>query len=179
MKPDNLYVAGGVTLFVGRVGEIEADRGKVYMTVNSHLELLAIDYPVNIYESSCGRMLYDAGCGVNPYDFDIDTTVNATSTKSLIHLTLVGDDGYYDNGLFRFTTGICSGIEGTVKKFMNEVGGTYFKPLIPLPDIPGIGDGVRLWAGCDKTRNVCESRFNNLAFFRGFPFIPTAENASL
>jgi hypothetical protein len=36
-----------------------------------------------------------------------------------------------------------------------------------------VGDNVTLTAGCDRTRATCVAKFNNLANFMGFPYIPT------
>lgn len=35
-----------------------------------------------------------------------------------------------------------------------------------------IGDGIRLYAGCDKRSETCRLKFNNLKNFRGFPDLP-------
>ena len=39
---------------------------------------------------------------------------------------------------------------------------------------PGMkaGDAFTVYPGCDKTRNTCLNKFNNLLRFRGFPYTP-------
>jgi hypothetical protein len=34
-----------------------------------------------------------------------------------------------------------------------------------------------VYKGCDKTTATCAGRFNNLANFRGYPFVPPPELA--
>lgn len=36
-----------------------------------------------------------------------------------------------------------------------------------------VGSGVQLTAGCDHSTSTCQSRFDNLDNYGGFPFIPT------
>ncbi len=176
MKPDNLYVMGGIILFVGRVGEIEANRTQAIFTINSQLELLNVDFPLNVFESSCGRTLYGVGCGIDP-DSELvkrTVTVGNGSTKMMINLNpAIGDFGY-TNGMFQFTSGRLNGTRGTIKQFFAQQG---FKPLLPLVAAPDSGDTIDIWLGCDKTLNTCHYRFANTHCFRGFPFIPTAEYA--
>ena len=42
---------------------------------------------------------------------------------------------------------------------------------------PSTGDGFTVAFGCDHTRGTCQSRFANLANFRGFPFVPPPQIA--
>ena len=48
----------------------------------------------------------------------------------------------------------------------------------PLEYTPVTGDAFTLWPGCDHTTGAggC-ARYNNLANFRGFPFVPPPETA--
>jgi hypothetical protein len=39
------------------------------------------------------------------------------------------------------------------------------------------GDGFTVYYGCDHTPGTCQSKFNNLANFRGFPSVPPPQMA--
>lgn len=41
----------------------------------------------------------------------------------------------------------------------------------PMPSLVP-GQAVRLYAGCDHSTTVCKNRFDNLANYGGFPWIP-------
>jgi len=47
----------------------------------------------------------------------------------------------------------------------------------PLPFAPNAGDAFTAYPGCDKTQNTCTAKFNNLANFEGFPYVPAPETA--
>jgi len=49
--------------------------------------------------------------------------------------------------------------------------------MYPLPATPAAGDAFTVAFGCDHTRGTCQGRFNNLANFRGFPFVPPPQIA--
>ena len=73
------------------------------------------------------------------------------------------------------TDGVCtSGISRTVKSYA----GGQFVFILPLPYDPTVGDTFSVYPGCDKTQAVCQSKFNNVARFRGFPFIPVPETTT-
>jgi uncharacterized phage protein (TIGR02218 family) len=82
-------------------------------------------------------------------------------------------DGYYDNGQIVFTSGPNAGLTKAVKQYF---GRTFFFNS-PLPFMPNAGDTFTAYPGCDKTQNTCTSRFNNLANFGGFPYVPVPETA--
>ena len=47
----------------------------------------------------------------------------------------------------------------------------------PLQSTPAPGDTFTVYYGCDHTPGTCQSKFNNLANFRGFPYIPPPQMA--
>ena len=49
--------------------------------------------------------------------------------------------------------------------------------MYPLPFAPMTGDAFTVYAGCDHTQGTCQNRFNNLANFRGFPYVPPPQMA--
>ncbi len=42
----------------------------------------------------------------------------------------------------------------------------------PRVNAPATGDAFTVYQGCDHTMATCKAKFNNLANFRGFPFVP-------
>ena len=57
--------AGTVILFSGRISDIDCSRTGVEMKCRSHLELLNIQMPRRLWQSSCTHVFGDAMCLFN------------------------------------------------------------------------------------------------------------------
>jgi uncharacterized phage protein (TIGR02218 family) len=166
---------GTVLMFAGRVAEIDVGRSLATFTVNSHLELLNQNLPRNLYQAGCLNTLFDAACGLNAESFAIIGVAGATSLAYNIKATLSQESGYFDLGKIVFTSGLNNGLSRTVKTYVKGTPGSVHL-IAPFPNAPSVGDSFKLYPGCDKRQNTCSDKFNNLARFRGFPYIP--ENAT-
>jgi len=165
--------AGTVVLFVGRIGEIEAGRTSAKITVNSHLELLSQQMPRNLYMPGCTHTLFDSGCALLKSNYTASATVQVGATISNVPISGTRPDGYYSLGTLLFTSGANEGLTRTIKYHAGGV----LQVLVPLPAAPAAGDTLSVTAGCDKTQATCQSKFSNIANFRGFPYVPAAEIA--
>jgi len=166
-------VIGGVTLFHGRVSTIDhVGRTLAEITVASDLVILDYDIPRNLYSPTCVHTLYDSGCGVIRGTYSASGTAAAGSSAGLI-LTGVAASGQAQGSLV-FTSGANANVRATVK---SVVAGVSLSLMYPLPQTPAAGDGFTVAFGCDHTRGTCQGRFNNLANFRGFPFVPAPQIA--
>lgn len=169
--------AGTVIMFAGRVGEVDASSSLATFTVNSHLELLNQNLPRNLYQSGCLNTLFDSGCGLSNAAFAVSGTVLSGSTASTVNTSLAQAAGYFDLGTVTFTSGINSGASRTVKNWKTSPSGS-FSLIAPLPSIPAPGDAFTIYPGCDKQQSTCQTKFANLARFRGFPYIPENSTAT-
>jgi uncharacterized phage protein (TIGR02218 family) len=166
-------VVGGVTLFHGRVSTVDmVGRTSATLTIASDLIVLDYDMPRNLYSPTCLWTLYSAGCGVIQGTYSVNGTVGAGSTASVINFA--GALASHAQGKLVMTSGDNANVLATVK---SAVPGVSLTLMYPLPDIPATGDGVTVSAGCNHTRAACQSIFNNLANFRGFPFVPPPQLA--
>jgi uncharacterized phage protein (TIGR02218 family) len=43
---------------------------------------------------------------------------------------------------------------------------------LPMGKSIQVGDGFKIIAGCDKTHETCQAKFNNILNFRGEPYVP-------
>jgi len=173
MTAPNGSVVGGVTLFKGRISTVDAvGRTQATVTVASDLVILDYDMPRNLFSPTCVHTLYDSGCGVIRGTYAATRTAGSGSTSSLI-LSGVAAASHAQGSLV-FTSGANANVRATVK----SVGvGTGFNLMYPLPFAPSPGDAFTVYAGCDHTQATCQGRFNNLANFRGFPYVPPPELA--
>jgi uncharacterized phage protein (TIGR02218 family) len=166
--------AGTVITFAGRVAEIDLGRTIATFKVNSHLELLNMQMPRNLYQPGCLHTLYDSGCTLVKATFSLNKTVGSSPTLSVIPVPGTGQAaGYYDLGTLLFTSGVNNGVSRTVKAW----DGTNATLTVPLPAVPTVGDAVTISAGCDHLQSTCLNKFSNLVHFRGFPYIPIPETA--
>jgi len=165
--------AGTILMFQGRVGQISQSRGYAHFTINSYEELLTQPIPRNIYEAGCINTLYDFSCTLNPLNFMQTASVAAGSTINNVNVNgLTQATGYYNMGKAIFLTGVLAGQARAIKSWTAGTPGTL-SFVWPLAQVPGIGDTLQVFAGCDKQESTCQNNFNNLQHFRGFPFIPS------
>jgi uncharacterized phage protein (TIGR02218 family) len=158
---------GSVILFKGRVGEInEVGRTTAEVTVNSDLTLLDLNMPRNLHSPACLHVLYDSGCSLVKNAFGTSGTVAAGSTDVTINWS--GASSVYAQGTLLFSSGVNAGKTVTVKQATTSA----LTLAYPLQNAPATGDAFTVYQGCDHTMATCKSKFNNLANFRGFPFIP-------
>jgi uncharacterized phage protein (TIGR02218 family) len=158
---------GSVILFKGRVTQIDSiGRTSAQATVASDLVLLDVDMPRNIYQANCQHVLYGNGCGLAAGTYSTAGTVATGTTQARINWATV--DIRYQQGTIAFTSGANTGVTATIK----SAGTGWMQLAYPLPYAPAVGDGFVAAFGCDRTMGTCQSRFNNLAQFRGFPYVP-------
>ncbi len=117
------------------------------------------------FELTCRHPLYLTGCGVNREAFKVDSSVlsiNGTSI-SVQGGTALGS-GYLNGGMLITQSGVA--------RFITSHVNDAIKIARPISDLKG-GDIVYLYPGCDHLMATCNSKFNNLDNFGGFPWIPT------
>ena len=164
---------GDVLLFKGRLGVIdEIGRTTAKLTVNSDLVLLDIDMPRNVYQPTCLHTLYDSGCTLVKNAFGTNGAVGSGSTASVINWT--GANLNFQQGSITFTSGVNVGATATVG---SVAAGISLTLLYPLESAPASGDTFTVYFGCNHTPGTCQSKFNNLANFRGFPYVPPPQMA--
>jgi uncharacterized phage protein (TIGR02218 family) len=164
---------GGVTLFRGRVSTVDmVGRTSANLTIASDLVVLDYDMPRNLYSPTCLHTLYDSGCGVIRGTYAASGTAASGSTVSAINFA--GAATSHTQGSMVFSSGINANVRATVK---SVVVGVSLNLIYPLPALPATGDAFTVYAGCDHTRATCQSRFNNIINFRGYPFVPPPQIA--
>ena len=175
---------GSIVKFDGIiVNDITIERDHAEITVSSYAYLLTLNWPINLYESTCIWQLYGTGCGLTKASFTISGSVAtyAGNTLMAFYTNLSQADDYFNGGVIYFTSCANTGETRTIKQHYNTNGLTSL--IIALPDIPASGDTFIIYPGCDHQRSTCKQKFNNLDAngnlrFRGFPFIPTPETAT-
>jgi uncharacterized phage protein (TIGR02218 family) len=176
--------AGTVNAFAGRVAEIDAGRSVARFTVNSHLELLNLNLPRNLYMPGCVNTLGDASCGVNLAAFaaaGVTSGAIGSQVYGLATTSLGAPSDYYDLGKITITSGANAGLWRSVKQYIHLWDGvnSLVQFTSPFPSPVEIGASFVIYPGCNKMLtdpNGCP-KFANEARFRGFPFVPVPETA--
>ena len=165
-------VTGTINKFQGRVTSIKSiSRTEANVTVSSDLVLLNISASPDFYQAPCLNTLYDSACTVSQAANTDHGQVTGSPTVSGFSTSLTAADGIYAQGLIAFSSGANQGVSRSVKSYAGGV----VQVAPPLPAAPAVGDQFSITKGCDLTMATCQSRFDNLRYFRGQPFTPPPE----
>jgi len=165
--------AGTVILFSGRISDIDCSRTGVEMKCRSHLELLNIQMPRRLWQSSCTHVFGDAMCLFNRSSLAAMFSAANGSTTTVIQGAPTTATPYAQGTIIGITGGN-AGYSRTISSFVS--GGTLTVKLAFLSSV-AVGDQFQLLPGCDRTLATCTNVFNNALHFGGFPYIPTPETA--
>jgi uncharacterized phage protein (TIGR02218 family) len=124
------------------------------------------------FQKSCRHALYGRGCKLLLADFENDVTIDAISGNTLIVPEASGfDDGYFAGGI----------ITSPDNSFLFVIGhsGTSIQvqrlnfSMVSQFAIQGPGMTAKIYPGCNKSRDTCRVKFDNLLNYGGFDHIPT------
>lgn len=122
-----------------------------------------------IYTSSCDAILGDTRCGKDITAFTFSATVTDITDNGRFNASALSQAaGYFTGGQVNWISGLNNDLSMEVKDFLDtEVG-----LALPMPDTIKVGDTFDIIAGCDKLKQTCIDKFDNILNFRGFPDIP-------
>ena len=171
-------VTGTIILMAGRVADAKFGRSKVTIEVNSWTEILKNPMPRTYYQSPCNNTLGDARCGVNVPAFAEIGSITYVENASIFAVNNYAPAGFFTYGRMTMTSGLCN-TETRPIAFAGgpAPGGQEFVLQIPFSRAPAVGDTFLAYPGCDKTKFTCQTKYNNLSNFTGYPFIPAPEMA--
>jgi uncharacterized phage protein (TIGR02218 family) len=165
--------AGTVILFSGRISDIDCSRTGIEMKGRSHLELLNIQMPRRLWQSSCTHVFGDAMCLFNRSSLAATFPAASGSTTTVIQGTPTTTTPYAQGTIIAVT----GGNAGYSRTISNFVSGAAVTVKLAFLSPVAVGDQFQLLPGCDRTLATCTNVFNNAVHFGGFPYIPTPETA--
>ena len=161
------------------IGNVTEDtRGMVRLSVNGPLSTTA-KVVTEHFALTCRADLYDDRCKVVRADFTGSTTGQATSSFVITFDSLpdarASDSTWYVEGLISFTSGPLLGYPDKPIRAWDPgtLEATLFLP-VSLTDVPA-GTAMDVSAGCDLTREMCFSRFDNIVNLRAETFVPPSQ----
>jgi uncharacterized phage protein (TIGR02218 family) len=169
-----LTAVGGYNLFTGNTSDLEIGRSYIKIKVQSPLELLQVPWPPLVYQPGCVWQLYGNGCALNRSSYTVGGLItSAVLGMNSFSTNINRPDNYYDLGVINFSTGNNTGDSRTIKLYKNTHG--VVTTIIPLDNLPEIGDSFTIYPGCDRQLSTCVNKFSNQTKYLGFNFIPQPE----
>lgn len=162
-----------ITMFLGRMAEVDVARSFAVLNINDFRELLNMQMPRNLYQSGCRFTLYGAGCGLDSATFLDSGSVGAGSSGNAINAALPHAAGYFDLGRLTMTSGPNTGFQRQVRSW----DGATLKLIAPFFFDLSVGETFDIVPGCNKTLDTCTNTFGNQLNFGGQPFIPAPATA--
>lgn len=168
------YVNGTISPAIGFrwvIGETRiTDDGRASFEIRAETRINR-ELILKVFSPVCSANWADSRCGVTAASFT--DTVEVVTVTDAYSFTVSGSsraDGFFDNGAIKFTSGDNIGRAYTVRKWdLDTATVTLWERLRA-----GLaaGDDATMHAGCDKTIATCHAKFDNVARFQGFAFLP-------
>ena len=130
-----------------------------------------------LYQHLCDADLGDRRCGVNLASYRRSAGVFGVELHSrviLVNDTLADlDSGWLAGGKLTWTSGDNDGQSFDIRNHFKEDRIAKIELWQRVPQPVAVGDLFTVQSGCNKTFNICRTRFNNHKNFQGFPHIPS------
>ena len=164
---------GLISLFSGGVGELKYDnKGRIDLGLNGAIGGGRRKIG-ELYSQQCRAQLGDARCKFDLEAVKVAVTVTglADAGYSFTAAEMIGKaDDYYKFGKVTWVTGFNTGLTDEIKANTN-VDGKVTLTLYPRNPV-SLADTGFVYPGCDFVVSTCGAKFNNLANFRGEPYVP-------
>lgn len=152
----------------GRLGEVTLNSQMFQAEVRGLTQHLSQTIG-EVFSPSCRAILGDDRCKVALAAFTVSATVGEVTNNQTFKATaLTQDAGYFTGGEVVWTSGSNTDRRMEVKEFADTAVGL----ALPMGKSIQVGDNFDIIAGCDKTRETCQSKFSNILNFRGEPDVP-------
>jgi uncharacterized phage protein (TIGR02218 family) len=164
-----------VTIFAGTIGDIRRAGGAFEAELRGLTD--ALNVPLGrVFQKSCSAVLGDRDC-----TFDLDTpgyvsereAEEVAENRVFRFADMAGfAEDWFRHGVLKVQSGAARGLQGMIKRDRMDGVARVIELWHPLGATVAPGDALRIEAGCDKRRETCQFKFNNILNFQGFPDIP-------
>lgn len=122
------------------------------------------------WTKECPHFLYDTQCRVDPEAYVVPAVVQVLTGNTLTLDTVGGKpDDWFKGG---FVTWIADLDSGTIERRMVEQQTGTLLTIFGLTDRLAVGQQVKAYPGCNRTPDVCESKYDNIPNYGGFQYMP-------
>lgn len=158
---------GRITLRTGTIGNVKRADGRFTAEIRGLADKLQQSYGL-IYSRLCRVDLGSPACGVNLAPLTDDEEIVEVVSGDTFTIDTGRPSGFFTFGTCEFLTGENDGASVEILQHVSQT----IQLFTPMPRPMAEGDEVRLVAGCDKTIETCNAKFDNVLNFRGEPHIP-------
>lgn len=159
---------GKLLLKRGHLGEVTLNKNMFHAEIRGLTQHLSQTIG-SVYSPTCRAILGDKRCRVPLEKFTINAEVSEVFGNNSFYAEILQQDAdYFTGGEVSWISGANSGIKMEVKEFANSV----VTLALPMSKLISVGDIFSVVAGCDKVKNTCINKFNNIINFRGEPDVP-------
>lgn len=155
-----------LSLFKGAVTNVVLNKNTAEIDCESSSLVYSFRVPRVVHQAFCNNRLFDLVCGLDSESYSVFVQGITVSGGTITHATIdTYADGYFQMGRAKTIYGDERMITGHV--------GSSITLQVPFDTRVSTGGKLYLYPGCDKAFSTCKNRFNNLANFVGFPYIPS------
>jgi len=154
----------------GRLSAVKPETAKVKLVFESVFTSLRRPGLRRRYQRNCQHVLYGRGCNLDKENFDYAGIATAVNNGNTITVPIAAP---YANDTF--TGGMLEAPDLTLRFIISHIGDQLelIRSIESLNTAILSGpQNIRIFPGCDRTRETCQSKFNNLNNNGSFPFIP-------
>jgi uncharacterized phage protein (TIGR02218 family) len=169
--------------FAGEVNSVSFTDYVAKISLSTLAERLERSVPKRTFAWSCGHVLFDAGCQVSKEAFRSDVLVTSVSidgrvlgvssdpawTGDSFATRLAGDPDFFNGGLASLSTPSGSH-HRTIQGYAENT--STITLSVPVEQV-SVGNTLKLYVGCNHAVQTCQSKFDNVRNYGGFPFVPT------
>jgi uncharacterized phage protein (TIGR02218 family) len=169
----NFTSYGVINMYAGNFGRITLSDQRV-----CSVEVVPADAAINgimigddKYSQTCRNNLGDTRCKVDLDTFKVAFTVSSAAGGSIVAAAFTQANANWNLGFITWLTGPNTGSRSPVQG--NDQASTSVF-LLAAPFYPiGAGDTGYIYPGCDKLRQTCFTKFNNVKNMDAEPDVPT------
>lgn len=159
-----LLPENSVTLFNGKVANPSFGESELKLECTSLALALSSVGLRRKFSGNCPHILYRGACGVQRVAYTVYAKVTGIAGEVISTDMPAKPDGYYRAGLVVH--------QGSFMMVTNYTGNQNLTLLAPILGLK-VGDTIEVSAGCDKSKETCKARFENISRYGGFTQIPT------
>lgn len=172
---DTGYIGGGLaSVPIMWQGELSAVREQDDATALLTANMLTISFKRGglrlAWQRGCPHFVYDSNCRLNKASFAVTVTATANATALTVATDLSGHAAnYFDGGFVEWTDPDTGSVE---TRGIELQAGQVLRLLGTIDNIEGTSSTFKIYPGCRRTIDYCNSVFNNRANYGGVPHIP-------